>query len=113
MQNKNKQPGGRRKRCAYCDEPFVSANKKQTFCSEECREAEEHRLQKERHKVRQSGVFAPVFAYIDRVYRETGVYLSYGKAVVRMQMERDAEERKGKKEQVEEKDARVYAKRKE
>lgn len=95
------------KKCEYCGDLFTSRNKNSRFCSTSCKAAEEERQRKERAHQRQNAAFATVFAYIDRVYRETGRYLSYGKAVARMQAERDAEKRRRQKEQVEKKNERI------
>lgn len=97
----------KKKSCAYCGALFTPRTKNSLFCSADCREAEQGRLKKERARKRQNTSFLPVFEYIDRVYKEEKILLSYGKAVARMQAERDAEERKRKKEQVEEKNERV------
>ena len=98
---------GKMKKCEYCGTLFTSRSKKSRFCSADCREAEEARLKEERARIRQNAAFEPVFAYINRFYKETGILLSYGKAVARMQVERDAEKRRRQKEQVEKKNERI------
>ncbi len=93
----------KQKACEYCGELFTPRTQSSRFCSADCREAEQKSKQRDRARVRQNAAFASVFAYINRYYQETGIYLSYGKAVARMQIERQQQ----KKEQVEKKNERV------
>ncbi len=84
--------------CPICETVFLGS-RRQKYCSDDCRKRarqlqerdSSRRARQKRRQQRQQMPQKPtrtvedVFVYIERVYRETGVYLSYGKAVVRME----------------------------
>lgn len=90
--------------CEMCGRLFFKL-RGQKYCTPECRKKAasiqnaicREMKQKARERVelhdRPSVSFSDVFAYIERVKQETGEYLTYGKAVARMNAERERHER--------------------
>ncbi len=73
--------------CCYCHKKFEAKSQNKRYCSSTCKIA----AQKEKKKQpKQKGIkysFEEIQRYIDRVKNDTGVLLSYGKAVVKMESE--------------------------
>lgn len=81
--------------CEWCGKSYKKIRGIQKYCSPGCKrdatneKAQQYRKSKQAATAcaRSGSSFRDVQAYIDQVQKETGVLLSYGKAVVRMEQE--------------------------
>jgi hypothetical protein len=72
--------------CQCCGRVFIAKAPVAKFCSQECRDCIKGiRKTAEKVKAHTKSKFAPVNEFIKKHYEETGVYLTYGKAVVLME----------------------------